>query len=122
MQEYDNVIPGGAERILAMAEKQQAHRQDLEKSVIQSGVARETEGSRFGFILYMASLVSGTWLISTGKSTVGLVELLATTAAFAGLFVYSKESKKKELKDKMSAEGKPTLGQPASPTLPLPPS
>lgn len=104
LKEYDNVIPGGAERILAMAEKQQAHRQDLEKSVIESGVARETEGARFGFILYLASIIAGTWLISSGKDVVGLIELLTTTAAFAGLFVYSREAKKKELKKKLEPE------------------
>ena len=36
IQGYENVIPGAAERILAMAEKQSAHRQFMERTMIQS--------------------------------------------------------------------------------------
>ena len=34
LQKYNEIIPNGAERILAMAEKQSAHREYLEKRVV----------------------------------------------------------------------------------------
>lgn len=103
LKAYDEVVPGSAAEIIAMAHKQSNHRQDLEKAVVTSGISRETEGARFAFTLYFASLISGTYLISIGKSTTGLVQLLATTATFAGLFLYSKISKQKELKSRQEA-------------------
>ena len=34
---YEKIVPGAAERILTMAEKQGAHRQEIEKIVVKSG-------------------------------------------------------------------------------------
>ena len=34
LQEYDNVVPGAAERIIRMAENQSEHRRELERKVV----------------------------------------------------------------------------------------
>ena len=36
LEKYNQVLPGAAERILAMAENQGKHRQDIERKVIES--------------------------------------------------------------------------------------
>jgi uncharacterized membrane protein len=37
LKQYDDVVPGAAERIMRMAEQQAQHRQDLEAHVIRTG-------------------------------------------------------------------------------------
>ncbi len=97
---YDRVLPGAAGRIITMAEKNQAHRHSLEAKVIPAGVVSERLGQILGFVLYIATLASGTFLISTGKDTAGLTELLTSTGVFAGLYIKGQIEKKRELRGK----------------------
>jgi len=83
LAKYNDAVPNGAERILAMAEKNQQHRQSLELAVIPAGVRSERVGQILGFVLYLATLASGTYLVATGKDTIGLTEMLASTGTFA---------------------------------------
>lgn len=58
IQGYENVIPGAAERILAMAEKQSEHRQLMERTMIQS----DSRDSLLGII---AALILGAGCLVT---------------------------------------------------------
>ena len=100
LAKYNDAVPNGAERILSMAEKNQEHRQALERAVIPAGVRSERIGQVLGFVLYMATLVSGTYLVAENKDTVGIVEMLASTATFAGLYLRAQVEKKRELRGK----------------------
>ncbi len=97
---YDRVLPGAADRIVGMAEKNQTHRHALEAKVIPAGVASERLGQIFAFLLYLATLASGTYLVSTGKDTVGVTEMLASTGTFAGLYIKAQIEKRRELRGK----------------------
>lgn len=46
---YSEIIPNGAERIMAMAERQSEHREKLEARVVNGNVASQTRGSWFSF-------------------------------------------------------------------------
>jgi hypothetical protein len=52
--------PQGSRRGCAMAESNQRHRQTLEATVMPAGVRSERLGQILGFILYVATLASGT--------------------------------------------------------------
>lgn len=97
---YDRVLPGAADRIIKMAEKNQLHRHALEAKVIPAGVVGERLAQILAFILYLATLASGTYLVSTGKDTAGLTEMLASTGVFAGLYIKGQIEKKRELRGK----------------------
>lgn len=99
---YDRVLPGAADRIIAMAESNQRHRQRLEATVIPAGVRSERLGQVLGFILYIATLASGTYLVSTGKSTEGVTEMLTSTGAFVTVYIKGQIEKKRELRGKRS--------------------
>jgi len=103
LEKYNQVLPGAAERILAMAESQQAHRQHLEKHVIESNVSAQTRGTWLGFFVAMTVIVGGIWLIHDGKNTAGLASVLTALGALVGVFVYSKYEQKKELDKKTEA-------------------
>ncbi|MDE6917241.1 MAG: DUF2335 domain-containing protein [Lachnospiraceae bacterium] len=58
IQGYENVIPGAAERILAMAEKQSEHRQLMERTMIQSDSRDSLLGIVAALILGVGCLVT----------------------------------------------------------------
>jgi uncharacterized membrane protein len=58
-QRYELVLPGAAERILAMAERQAEHRQGLEARVIKSNVTGERIGQVFGLVIALAAIAAG---------------------------------------------------------------
>jgi len=68
LERYNEVLPGAAERIIAMAESQHAHRQSLEKHVIHSNISAQKLGTVLGFIVAMTVVVGGMFLVHEGKS------------------------------------------------------
>jgi uncharacterized membrane protein len=103
---YNEILPGAAERIIAMAENQNVHRRELEKKVINGNVFSQNVGMILGFIIAMTAIIGGIWLASKGMATQGLAAILAAIAAPAGVFVYAKHQQKEELdKKKPPAKG-----------------
>jgi uncharacterized membrane protein len=56
---YNQLFPGCAERILAMAESQSSHRQDLERAVVHGNIADARRGQNYAFILGLSAILSG---------------------------------------------------------------
>jgi uncharacterized membrane protein len=77
LAQYEDVIPGGAERIVKLAENQVRHRQSM-----------ESRGQIFTFLLALVVLAGGIGLVALGNSIEGLVPLVAALAGLGGLFVY----------------------------------
>lgn len=77
LAEYDAVLPGGADRIVSMAENQSAHR-----------LRMESRGQAFGFLIALVAILGGIGLILDGKSAAGLVPLIGALGGLAGIFVY----------------------------------
>jgi uncharacterized membrane protein len=103
LAKYNEVIPNGAERIMAMAERQSIHRESLEAQVVTGNVASQARGSIFAFIICMVVLIGGFALIFTGRSVDGLIAILSGLTVLSGVFVYSKYQQKKEREDKANA-------------------
>jgi uncharacterized membrane protein len=73
MQAYNDAIPNGADRILAMAEKQEGHRQHLERTKVESDVSAEKRGLVYGLVVAIAGLLVGGGLVYTGHDTAGAI-------------------------------------------------
>jgi uncharacterized membrane protein len=58
LQQYNSIVPGAAERIIRMAEKQSDHRMYLERKVIDSGILK----SYFGMIIATGIAVYGLYI------------------------------------------------------------
>lgn len=97
---YNEAFPGCAERIVAMAERQATHRQDIEKRAVTSNHLREIVGQVFGLIVSLTAICGGVYLVLQDKSTAGLTSIISTVCVLAGVFVYGKYSQKKELERK----------------------
>ena len=77
LEGYERVTPGAADRILSMAERQAAHRQELEKTVTERSLANEDKGIRYGFILSFLLMAFGFFLILRGKDAAGYLAVFA---------------------------------------------
>ena len=97
---YNEAFPGCAERIVAMAERQAVHRQDIEKRVVRSNSIREQVGQVFGLLVALTAILSGVYLIMHNKPAEGIASILGPLAALASVFVYGKYLQKKELERK----------------------
>jgi uncharacterized membrane protein len=103
LAKYNEVVTNGAERIMAMAERQSIHRESLEAQVVAENVASQKRGSIFAFIICLIGLLGGFTLIAVGKSPYGLASIISSLAALAGVFVYGKYQQRKERQDKADA-------------------
>lgn len=98
---YESILPGSADRIIAMTERQQKHRIDLESTVVSSNAKDAHLGVIFAFILGVLVIGGGIAIILLDKgvalgstfSFVGLATLLST-------FVYGTRSNSKERQNK----------------------
>lgn len=86
LQMYDAVLPGLAERIVAMAEGEATHRRRLERTVVESDVDRARDGQRMAFALAILFLAGSVWLVLAGYpvagTVLGTVDLVALVTVF----------------------------------------
>lgn len=100
---YNEVVPDGAERILAMAERQSKHRETLEAQVVAGNLQSQRSGSRYAFILALAAILGGISLIYSGKDASGLATVISALAGLVSIFFYSQHKQSKERVEKSTA-------------------
>lgn len=89
-QAYEHTLPGAADRILTMAEKQQEHRH-LQQSVrLTLDGARERRGQWMGFLVAVSGIIGGVTLIMFDKPVAGFTTLVGAIGSIVGLFVWSR--------------------------------
>lgn len=70
---YEQVCPGAADRIIAMAENQSRHRQAIENKSIEMTSRDSLLGLIFAFVFALATLVAGVWLVIQEHPVVGTI-------------------------------------------------
>ena len=102
-QMYENTLPGAAERLLAISEREQSHRHNLENAALATTDRTVTGDSRrsylgiiLAFVLAMTGLLGGIFLIAIGHGGFGLTLCLAPLAGLAAVFVYGTRSRRSE--------------------------
>lgn len=104
---YENILPGSANRIITMTERQQQHRMELEHAVIHSDILMERLGLAVYFVLAMILVVGGIWLASEGKQLTGLAIVGASITTLAGALVYAQRQRQQELQERRKSLGRP---------------
>lgn len=102
LREYEEIVPGGAERIFQMAERQQSHRHQQEKDIAGLRVRvfehverREIRGQLIATGMSVFIGIIGGWLINLGHPNLGSALIVGTMASIAGVFITSRADKKK---------------------------
>ena len=104
LQQFNNVVPGAAERILKMAEDQSAHRQKNENRVIVSGVVNSFFGVFAAFIITMSAIGGGLYVVYSVPTVAGAVSggFISATGigAVVSAFIYGTRSSREEREKK----------------------
>lgn len=107
LEGYSQLIPNGPERIMVMAEKEQAHRHSMEQNQLQSEVRiggqivdMERRNSLIGvlsaFFIVLFTLSSATLLVYTGHDVAGTILGGTGLVSLVGTFIYGTNSSRKE--------------------------
>lgn len=96
LAEYEQISPGFADRIITMAEKEQVHRHGNEDERWNVQRRLLTRGQIFAFILSLAIVAGGIWLLTQDKAVTGFITLLGAIGTVAGPFIYQMRWKRKQ--------------------------
>lgn len=100
---YEQTLPGAADRILTMAEKQQNHRMNLENQVIPSEVQINKRGQWFAFIMGLALIAASTATILHGSVPAGTILIALVFLGYLTVYMGGKVSMKADLKKKKAS-------------------
>ena len=93
---YNEVIPEGADRIFAMAEKNGEHRRSLETFVVHAEHKRSMWGLVCGLLIVLSLLLCGTVVTLDGHPEVGIAIVGMDILGVTGSFIYGTESRRRE--------------------------
>jgi uncharacterized membrane protein len=93
---YNDAVPGAAERIITMAEKEMEHRHETENRLIKNRIKLSFVSVILSFIsvLVMSALVGYSLYIGKFGTAIGLA--IGSIASVAGVFIYAKVNKSKK--------------------------
>ena len=94
LRKYDDLLPGSAERIFAMAEREQRHLHESVRRVHVWTLARKQIGQVSGFLIAISGLSVGSWLIYKGHDLAGSAIAGIGLSNLVGLFVKDNQSEK----------------------------
>ena len=101
LEAYNDAFPGCAERVVAMAERQSAHRQHLEKTVVEGNLAAQRRGQWFAFILAFIVLSGGVYLLANGRSLEGFSAIIIAVGGIVSTLIWTRKEQRKEREDKL---------------------
>lgn len=84
---YDDVVAGAAERILAMAEKEQLHRHEMDSTALLGEINNDKRGQRFGLGIAVLFGVIALVLGLSGKQWLGGIIATVDLVALVMVFV-----------------------------------
>lgn len=105
LHDYDQIVPGSAERIISLLEEQVKHRQGLEQSVIRSDISNSKAGLILGFIISVIAIIAGSICIWHGDTVGGTIIGGPAVPALVGVFVYGSRSRKQEREQRYKEQG-----------------
>ena len=92
LREYEEILPGLADRIVTMAESQSHHRMGLEREVITSEQRRSWAGWASGTAIALGLLAAAVWVTLEGHEAVGVIFAGADVAGVAGVLIVGRRA------------------------------
>lgn len=100
LAQYDEILPGLANRLVTMVELQAGHRREQESKVIQSDVNQSFYGLIAGVVVCAIFAIAGVIALVLNQPWAAGAAFAVPTATLVSVFVYSKNLRKEELKEK----------------------
>jgi uncharacterized membrane protein len=100
LDEYNRIMPNGADRIMKMAEAQSDHRMRLESQTVTSQNKQGERGQIFALVSVIVLILAGgmaTWL---GQKEIAITIFGTTVLGMGGVFAYGKYAMRRNLSKK----------------------
>ncbi len=83
---YEQVLPGAADRILAMLERQAEHRIDMERHLVEGAARSERLGQLLGLAIVLVVFAAASRLIATDHELSGTVLAVCDLGVLASVY------------------------------------
>ncbi|WP_336708893.1 MULTISPECIES: DUF2335 domain-containing protein [unclassified Cedecea] len=93
---YDKVVPGGAERIFAMAEKEQSHRHTMDSTAVNGAINKDKRGQCMGFSIAIIILAIASVFAWRGSTTFAGTLIAIDLIGLVSVFVLGRRLPKSE--------------------------
>lgn len=100
LREYNDIIPGLADRIVAQAEQQTEHRIRLEAKVINADILKSWAGLVCGLVVSLTCIGSGVICILHGHDWAGATIATGAVVGLVSTFIYGTTARKAERTEK----------------------
>ena len=100
LEAYERLVPGAAERLLGLTERQAAHRQDMERVVIRAGARDSLLGVILAGVIAVFAFAWSAYALSIGQTGEAVKGIVATILGFVATFVYGKRSTRLEREER----------------------
>lgn len=88
--------PATADRIVTMAEKEQDHRHEIEKTGINAAISAEKRGQTYALLICLVSMIGTIMLIWNGYGGFGILLTGGTLTGLVYIFITGRPKKKNE--------------------------
>ena len=96
--EYDHALPGLAERIVRLTEREQEHRHSVVDYAVKRNVRLKERGQLFGMAALVLGLAFCAYLVWTGSPAIAGTVAIGLVGAVVGIFVTGRNADAKERK------------------------
>ena len=93
MEQYETILPGSAERIVSMAEKEQKHRHSREREIVWTEMFCKAGGLICGLVIGLAAILGGIYAIVSGHDVAGTLVGGAGLTGLVSVFVVGSREK-----------------------------
>lgn len=87
LKQFDEVLPGTAERIITMTEKEGEHRRIIEKQIVDSEFKIQNRGIKFGFLIALAGILGSVFLAFYDKTIASTILGSSTLVSLVSVFI-----------------------------------
>jgi uncharacterized membrane protein len=98
--QYEKLVPGTADRLIKMAEKEQSHRHEMDEKVTSAQIndlrrsrLENNLGQVFGLVIGLSAIFAGSYTALKGSQVVGGLIGTAGVAGLVSAFVLGKDGK-----------------------------
>lgn len=98
---YEDILPGAADRIISMTEKQLDHRTSMESTIVNRTLTQKNTGMIFGFLIVLCILGIVVLLIFEGYITLAAILGTTTLLGVASIFVLGAKPNRPDKLDKI---------------------
>jgi len=93
---YEKVLPGAADRIVRMAEREQEEHLYRQRLTVENAVARSRDGQRFALAIALAVLLVSAVLILMGHEVAGTILGSVDLVSLAAVFITGKITSRRQ--------------------------